>query len=224
MPARAAARGKLAETLALSARALLAAAFTVAAVVPVARAARVERIEVFRGGGWLYCEVGASDLLDARTRSTVESGLPGFCSYRFDVREEGGGSVGTVMLTLRLRLDLWAGLYLLSGPQGELSLPTLAAADSACSHPARVRLLPLSRLQPARSYRLRVEITVEPLGGSDQARISRYVRQSSGEAGDEFALNVGGLLGRFLGGAQRQPRGAPGESAPFRWSDLREVP
>lgn len=187
-------------------------------------AARVDSLAAYRASGWLHCDVVATGLLDARTASTVESGLPGSCVYRIEVQDERGTAIVRREVAMQLRLDLWSGSYLLDGFEGERAFSTRAAADSAWSHPTRVRLAPLEQLRRDRSYRLVARVVVSPLASRDRARLTRYVSQRSGEGSEEFSLDVGGLLDRFLRGGRESEASAPAIGPPFLWPELRESP
>ncbi|MFQ5601167.1 MAG: DUF4390 domain-containing protein [Candidatus Krumholzibacteriia bacterium] len=194
-----------------------------AAAVTVASAGSVERLKAFRKQGWLQLDLEAKNLLDAKTASTVESGLPGTCVYRIVLEDHDGDPIGQRSLKLSLRLDLWENHYVLQGPGGSTRFATLTAADSAWSDIRGVRLLPLDRLLPGEEYRLQVEVAVQPLAAEDRARISRYVRQNSGGDRKEFALDVGALFDRFLGDGGRHRGQASFEGPVFRLEELEEI-
>ena len=211
-----------------SAEAWHTVAFTVlllAAAAVRVDAGSIESARPFRRQGWLHVTLQARDLLDARTVSTVESGLPGSCVYRIHLQDRQGEDVGQRLVELSVRLDLWENRYRLQGPQGSLDLSTLAAADSALSHLEAVRLLPLERLSDAQEYRLQVDVIVQPLAAHDQARISRYVSQNTRGPRQEFALNLSALFNRVFGqrGAA-EDSGSPFRSAYFKPRELEESP
>jgi len=186
-------------------------------------AGSIERVQLFRKQGWLLVNLQARDLLDDRTVSTVESGLPGSCVYQIDLEDPDGNRIIGRRVELSIRLDLWEDHYVLGSAQDPIVLPTLASADSALSHVGAVRLLPLEGLIETHEYRLHVSVSVQPLAASDQARISRYVSQNTGGARQEFALNLSALFNRMFG-QRGDAEGSPFRSTSFRPQQLEELP
>jgi hypothetical protein len=187
--------------------------------------ARVERVVVYRDGGWLACDVAATGLLDARVRSTVESGLPGSCVYRLVLSREGDGELARVLWATSLQLDLWSERFLLTDPREARQFDAWQSADSALAHPRGLRLVQLEGLPRDRALRVSVDVLVEPLGPAERARLARYVSESSAAGADEFAVDIGGLLGRFLGrkGGGAAAHAARGQSEAFVWTELPDI-
>ena len=156
-------------------------------------------LRLFRAGGWLHAEVRARDLLDERTRLTIESGLPGTCLFQVRVEDRSGRTIEERYVERTLRFDLWENRYLLEGDGEPIALPTREEADSAFSHVADCRLAALTRLSPSGEYRVVVQIAVRPLAPEDRQRLSRYVSRTSGGGGEEVALDLGVVFGRILG-------------------------
>lgn len=189
----------------------------------IARAEVVE-LRAFRQSGWLRLDLRARDLLDPRTMSTIESGLPGTCVYHVRVEDREGLVVQERLLELSLRFDLWGGRYLLEGPNGPQSLPSLAAADSAWSHLAGEPVCPLERLLPAVDYRLAVRIAVRPLAAADRERLSLYVSRHSGGSGEQVNLDLGAVLADMFGRRQKGERTVEFTGTWFRTGTLEEGP
>ena len=97
--------------------------------------------------GWLSFSLSARDLLDPRTTSTIESGLPGNCIYQVSLVDAEGDVLEHRFYNFTLRFDVWEELYRLDGPGGERVFASLAAADSAWAHPVGLKLVPLSSLK-----------------------------------------------------------------------------
>lgn len=150
-------------------------------------------------GGWLHAEVRARDLLDERTRLTIESGLPGTCLFQLRLEDRTGRPIEERYVERTLRFDLWENRYLLEEGDEPRALPTREAADSAFSHVADCRLVALSRLLSNGEYRVVVQIAVRPLAPEDRQRLSRYVSRTSAGGGEEVALDLGVVFGRILG-------------------------
>lgn len=193
-------------------------------LVGLPASAEIVDLRVWRQDGWVRLDLHARDLLDARTTSTVESGLPGTCVYDLRIEDRGGVVVAERLLQMSLRFDLWEGHYLLEGADGARSLPSLAAADSAWSRLAGEPVGRLDRLGPAIEYRLVARIVVRPLAPGDRERLSRYLSQHSGGGLEQVNLDLGAILSGIFG------RRAPGErivessSGWFRPGDLEERP
>ncbi len=187
-------------------------------------AGQITDLRLFRSGGTLHAEVRSRDLLDERTRSTIESGLPGTCLYFFRVEDRAGRAVAEVYVERTLRFDLWENRFLLEGGDQPLSLTSAAEADSAFSHLADRVLGPLHRLPPGKEYRVVVQIAVRPLAPEDRRRLSRYVSRTSGGGGEEVALDLSVVFGRILGEKSKSRPSIQHTGPYFRVDDLSEGP
>jgi len=176
---------------------LLLSAATLAVAAP-----GVVAVDVRAHEGWLEADIQLADLIDLRTASTIDSGLPGFCAYEVAVVGPNALIVGRRTWTLRLDHDLWEDRYLVTGPDGEQEVAGLAAMDSVCSRLEAVRLLPLDRLDPDLEYRLTVSVEVLPLASVDSQHLSRYLSRRGGGAREELDLDLGSLFGRLFKGGR----------------------
>jgi hypothetical protein len=111
---------------------------------------RVTLLRPFPQNDRLFVELQAAELLNDRTASTIDSGLPGSCVYHIQIVDSDDHTLAERIVDLTLRLDLWENVYLLDDPAGTTTLTSLAAADSAWSHLPGVDLCALSRLSPER--------------------------------------------------------------------------
>ncbi len=177
-----------------------------------------------RSDGWLVAGVQGANLLDLRTRSTIESGLPGTLVLLLAVEEEGGRIVAVRETQRTLELDLWEGTLQLREGDRVVTYFGLAAADSAWSSFQDLRLVQLRELRPGVRYRLHAELMVRPLGVEDRRRVSRWVSRREEGQRRELSLDLGGLLQHFVGRAARgdQEVNARLSSEPFRVEDLLE--
>lgn len=198
---------------------LLAARPTAAAAV-----GQITELRLFRSGGALHAEVRSRDLLDERTRSTIESGLPGTGLYLFRVEDRAGRAVAEIVVERTLRFDLWENRFLLEGEEATRALQSSAEADSAFSHLADCVLGPLHRLQPGTEYRVVVQIAVRPLAPEDRRRLSRYVSRTSGGGGEEVALDLSVVFGRILGEKSKARPSVQHTGPYFRVDELPEGP
>ncbi|MFH1843037.1 MAG: hypothetical protein ABIF77_07490 [bacterium] len=184
----------------------------------------VEVIHIYRQAGQVRLELRAREILDRRTASTVDSGLPGTCVYHLQLLDEAEQVVVEFFLELTLQLDLWENRYLLDCPSGRHVFPSLAAADSAWSHLIGIDLCPEPRLAPDLGYRLQVQIAVQPLAPEVRKRLSRYVSSNSSRNREELALDLGAVFGRILGGDGPDNDNVRFVSPWFRIGDLEERP
>ena len=176
---------------------LLLSAATLAVAAP-----GVVAVDVRAHAGWLEADIQFANLIDLRTASTIDSGLPGICAYEVAVVGPSALIVGRRTWTLRLDHDLWEDRYLVTGPDGEQEVAGLAAMDSVCSLLEGVRLLPLDRLDPDTEYRLTVSVEVLPLASVDSHRLSRYLSRRGGGAREELDLDLGSLFNRLFKGGR----------------------
>jgi len=158
----------------------------------------VEEVRSYQRAPWLLAELRVRDLLDERTSSTIDSGLPGTCVYHIRLEDDSANVVDERFLEMSLRHDLWENHYLLDGPGGLSTFPSIAEADSAWSHLRDVVICATKRLDPTKRYRIQVEVAVQPLGPTERERLSKYVSGSSSQRNGEVALDVGAFLGRLL--------------------------
>ncbi len=197
--------------------------FWALAWVDVALGVDVEGIELGRRDGWVLLNLRARELLDTKITSTIESGLPGTCVYRVVLRERAGPTVVQRLMEFSLRLDLWEELYILETPARSRTFASLEEADAAWSRLHELRLFPTAELRASATYEVAVEVIVRPLAAADRARVAEFVRQTSSGDTQEFALDVGSVLSRLLGG-DRQSSATPMASVTFVVGELEQWP
>ncbi|MCP4545177.1 MAG: hypothetical protein GY835_01775 [bacterium] len=183
--------------------------------------ANVDVLYPYNHGGRLCLNLWASNLLDDRTASTIESGLPGTCVYHIRLLDSDGATVTEHLIELSLRLDLWENLYLLQEEE-QISFNTLAAADSAWSHREGIVLCALGELAGDAEYRVEAQVVVTPLAAEDRARLSRYVTSNSSRKREELSLDLGGLFGQLLRRANSDDNHTGFTSPLFRIRNLEE--
>jgi hypothetical protein len=192
--------------------------------VPAFGQGTITDLLLFRTRDSLRAEVRAQNLLNKRTTTTIESGLPGSCVYLLRLQDRSGRPVAERYVEWNLRYDMWLGGYLLEGAEDTLALPTLAAADSAISRLANYDLCPVSRLQSGEEYQLVLQIAVRPLASGDRKHLFRFASHGgdADDAGITFDLN------RIFGHALEEEEGSRqiiGRASPFfRAGDLKEAP
>lgn len=196
------ARGNHRTTLGL----VVALVFVFGAPTEARAEGRILRLQALRVGDWLSVDLIGSDLLDPRTRSTIEAGLPGSCDLHLVLEREGQGVVAQRRLRRELELDLWEGRVWLRGDESERSFGSLAAADSAWSRFEGIRLRLWRDLTPGGRYRVLARLEVSPLGPDHRREVSRWVSRREDEDRHETSLDLGGLLRYFAGDADEDSR------------------
>ncbi len=161
---------------------------------------RVLGAELAVRDGWLVAQIRLSGLIDQRTASTIDSGLPGICAYEVVLRGPDGGVRERLTWTVRLEHDIWEDRYLVRGPDGAREVASIAAMDSAAAHVADLRILPVAELRPEREYRLEVSVEVLPLGAEAEDRLTRYLSRRGGGSREELDVDLGSLFSRVFGG------------------------
>lgn len=199
--------------------AALAALLVLAAPV---HAGRVADVHPHRHDGWIAVTVRTADLLDARTRSTVESGLPGSARLLLELRDASDDVVARRAVERVLEFDLWEGVARVREATRERTFRSIDAADSAWALFRSVPLVRLDRVDPGRELRVMVRVEVESFGAEERARVSRYVSESARGEERELTFDLGGLVGRLVG-AGRAGDGEVWTGAAFRATALDTV-
>lgn len=181
----------------------------------LAHAAKVVSAIPRREDGWLVVDVRAAELLDERTRSTVESGLPGSCVLLVELLDSADVVAASRAIERSLAFDLWEDVVRLSEGTQERVFHAMAAADSAWARFDAVRMKPWSALNSGATYRLHVRVHVQPLGSEERERVSRWVSQTEAGERREFAIDVGGLVRRFMSGDTESGDASVWKGPPF---------
>lgn len=170
--------------------------------VTVSRAGEVVDAQVRQESGWLVADLQLADLLDERTLSTVESGLPGSCLLEVELRDDESDFRVVRRLERTLEVDLWEDVVRMIEAGRELAFASIAEADSAWSNWSSVRIAQWSTLPGDRTWHLRVAVHVQPLGAEERERVSKWV--SAGDRGDrrDVSIDMGGLVRRFFGSGE----------------------
>ena len=163
------------------------------------RAGRVVDVHPHRADGWIAVTVRTDDLLDARTRSTVESGLPGNARLLLELRDEADEVLARRAIERVLEFDLWEGVARVREATRERSFASIDAADSAWATFRSVPLVRFDRVDPRRDVRVLVRVEVESFGAAERERVSRYVSESARGERKELTFDLGGLVGRLVG-------------------------
>ncbi len=161
---------------------------------------RVLGAELAVRDGWLVADIRLSGLIDQRTASTIDSGLPGICGYEVTLHGPGDQVRERLTWTLRLEHDIWEDRYLVRGPDGAREVASIAAMDSAAAHIADLQLIPVAELGPDRQYHLQLSVEVLPLGAEAEDRLTHYLSRRGGGSREEMDVDLGSLFSRVFGG------------------------
>jgi hypothetical protein len=167
--------------------------------VAVSHAGEVFDAQVRRESDWLVVDLQLANLLDERTRSTVESGLPGSCLLEISLLDDRSDFEVTRRLERSLEVDLWEDVVRMIEAGREILFSSIAEADSAWSDWSSLRLARLPSLTGGRSYHLEVTVHVQPLGAEERERVSRWVSESGRGDRTDVSIDMGGLVRRFFG-------------------------
>jgi len=167
-------------------------------------AGRVLEARPHRDDGWLAVTIRTDRLLDERTRSTVESGLPGSARLLLELRDQDDAIAARRAIERVLEFDLWEDVARVREGLDESVFPSIDAADSAWTRFNSIRLLPASEIDADQTYRVLIRIEVESFGTEERERVRRWVSES--ERGDrrELAFDLGELFGRLASDADNE--------------------
>lgn len=202
------------------------AAFLAAWLLPASVQAErgIDALHLFVQGEGVFLDLGTRELLDERTRRTVESGLPGTCIFWVRIADGAGRIVREQILQHSLRFDLWEGHYVVEGMDAVSTYATLAAADSAWASPRALPLGPVDRFVRGAEYVLEVAIDVQPLAAADRERLGRYVSGAGGGTSEEVVFDLGALVSRVFGQADASVDGRTSAVLRFRPESLEVRP
>ena len=119
--------------------------------VTVSRAGEVVDAQVRKEAGWLVADLQLAELLDERTLSTVESGLPGSCLLEVELRDDRSDVRIVRRLERTLEVDLWEDVVRMIESGRELAFASIAEADSAWSDWSSLRIAQWSTLPDDRT-------------------------------------------------------------------------
>jgi hypothetical protein len=173
----------------------------------------------------LAVSIQIASVFSAKTISTIRSGLPAVIRFEFHLREEPDRDVQHLTRSLHILYDLWSERYRLRFNGHEQFVANFAEVEKICSDFEESQLLPLSRLSPHKTYRLRVQVAVIPISAKQDQQLRDWL-EASGAAEESapgedrasgFRLNLSKLLSFFLGKKDR-PFGTSewAVSPPFR--------
>ena len=165
----------------------------------ISRAGEVVDAQLRREADWLVVDLQLAELLDERTRSTVESGLPGSCLLEIELLDDRGELQASRRLERSLEVDLWDDLVRLIDPSQVIVYASIAEADSAWSRWSSLRLVRWSSLAGGRDYHLEIAVHVQPLGAEERERVSEWVSASGTGDRRDVSIDMGGLVRRFFG-------------------------
>ncbi len=193
------------------------------AVAALEQGGRVERVRLLRSEESLVCDIDLSGLFTPPIESTLRSGLPVVVDIVLVMIPAGGREQGR-LLRSELSYDVWEDLYILRRGESETIFSDFPALRRAAE---RYRGLALGEQGPpggATEWRLRLSVSVTPLGGRERRRMARWLAETVSDPDDpasrELLLDLGGLIGSFFGGGDETGWGEERSFGPFKLENL----
>jgi hypothetical protein len=184
----------------------------------------VVAISATPAGQHLAVAAQLADLFSPKIISTIRSGLPAVVRFDFRLMEEPNREVQQTTRSLRILYDVWSERYQLSFNNRQQFVAGFSEVEKICANFEEAKLLPLSRLSPQKTYRLRLQVAVIPISTKQDQQFREWIETSGipeeSSPGEDhasgFRFNLSKLLSFFLGKKDR-PFGASewAASSPF---------
>jgi len=162
----------------------------------------IDRVRLAVDRGYIVGNVESSGLFSERITGTVQSGLPAVADLFYYFSTLDGSAVAENVLSFSLRYDVWEDIYSIIAPDTTLSYATFAGMQQAIEDLHQLKLVPLDSLDPDRSYRVHVSITITPLQGVDRAKITGWMDENMRTSEDNSwhgqVLNLNELISHFF--------------------------
>ncbi len=152
-----------------------------------------------------------TELFPPKIANTIRSGLPAVIRFDFRLVEETNREIGQTMRSLRILYDVWSERYHISVNGHEQIASTFAEMEKICTDYKESKFLPLPRLQPGKTYKLRLQVAVIPISAKQDQQLRDWLLAS--EATEEsapgedraagFRFNLSKLLSFFWGKKER---------------------
>ncbi len=162
----------------------------------------IERVQLAVDRGYIVGDVESSGLFSERITGTVQSGLPAVADLFYYFSALDGSTAAENVLSFSLRYDVWEDIYSIVAPDTTLSFPTFAEMQQAIEGLHQLKLVHIDSLDPDRSYRLLVSITITPLQGVDREKITGWMDENMRTSEDNSwhgqMLNLNELISHFF--------------------------
>lgn len=169
--------------------------------------------------------VQLADIFSPKIVNTIRSGLPAVIRFDFRVLEAPDRELQQATRLLRIVYDVWNDRYHLQFNEQERLLASFIEVEKFCANFDAVKLVLKRRLQPQKTYQLRLQVAVIPISTKQDQQLREWLEvaddteeSTPGEnRGAGFRLNISRLLS-FFGGNKERPFSASAwaTSPPFR--------
>ncbi len=184
---------------------------------------RVDRVRLLRTEESLLCDLDLSGLFTSPIESTLRSGLPVVVDVAMVMLPSTGREQGR-LLRSELSYDVWEDLYTLRRGTKETVFDNFDALRLACRRYRGLALKELGRPGDRGELRLRLRVSVNPLGGRERQRMARWLAETVSDPDDpanrELLLDLGGLIGSFFSGGEEVGWGQERSFGPYKMSEL----
>ncbi len=184
---------------------------------------RVDRVRLLRTEESLLCDLNLSGLFTSPIESTLRSGLPVVVDVAMVMLPSTGREQGR-LLRSELSYDVWEDLYTLRRGAKETIFEDFDALRRACRSYRGLPLKELGRPGDRGELRLRLRVSVNPLGGPERQRMARWLAETVSDPDDpanrELLLDLGGLIGSFFSGGEEVGWGRERSFGPYKMSEL----
>jgi hypothetical protein len=177
-------------------------------------------------GDWVAFTVAWRDVVDAKIRNQLRSGLPTVIASRAYVFPSAAAEpVALSIKTCRIVFDLWDEVFRIELRQGGQRRETVAVNIEGvlrrCAEASNMPLLPLRDLKPAERYFVGVLVEVNPISKEMLDRIKRWVSlpKGAGAVGPSDSL-FGSFVGLFVAQVPAADRTVAFRTLTFALADL----
>jgi hypothetical protein len=163
----------------------------------------------------LTVAVQLAEVFSPKITGTIRSGMPAVIRFDFRLIEEPDREVQQAARSLHILYDLWNERYRLQFNGRERFVSGFAEMQKICENIADSSFLPLNRLSPQKSYRLRLQVAVIPISTRQSQQLQDWLEASDAteesapgeERSTGFRFNISKFLSFFVGKKER-PFGA----------------
>jgi hypothetical protein len=210
-------------------RARLAVTAILLAISPAVTRAeiRILEVEASRLDTMLVCHVVTRGLPDAKSKDTLESGLPSALVLALTLLDAKGHERGTLRTEVRIEPDLWEGILVVRSPFRDVKATTIEDVAAILADLGPLPVAPLRFLDPGLAARVRVKLAVHPLARTEIDRMHALIAGDVPQREDErkeVSVGLGALVRYFLGRSPEETWLATGTTTTFRVADLSEAP
>jgi hypothetical protein len=202
----------------------VAAAAPAGAAAREREAVRITGVHPARADTAIVCMIGTAGVPDARSRETLQSGLPSALVYGLSLVDRRGKELGVVRAEIRIEPNLWEEHFVVRTPFGALRVDSLPEVEALLSNLGPFPLRSLRGLAPDRMFRIRARVAVHPIAPSEIHRVREiFAGEARSDDPDrrEVAVGLDSLIRLFLGRGPSEDWAAEATSEPFM---LRALP